>query len=82
MIVERSHLSDLAAVFWLCNSLLQVFSPQITKKLLAYLTTSYNYHRASEIERETMNPPRSIGYGIGLAIALFVMQQTASLFRQ
>ena len=50
--------------------------------MLSYITTSYVYAKASAEQRVAGNLaiPQSAGYGIGLAFALFVMQQAASLF--
>ena len=44
--------------------------------LLNWLTASYIYIRASEEEREAagLRKPQGIGYGIGLAFAIFSMQ--------
>lgn len=48
----------------------------MTKVILTWLTESFTYVRATEAERTELGltKPRGIGYGIGLAIALFVMQ--------
>ena len=45
-----------------------------------WLTASYIYIRASEEEREAagLRKPHGIGYGIGLAFAIFSMQGTPS----
>ncbi len=44
--------------------------------LLSWLTRSYVYYRASEEQRSAfgLSKPQGIGYGIGLAFAVFVMQ--------
>ena len=43
---------------------------------LQWLVESYVYYRLSDVERAAgvVPQPRGIGYGIGLAIALFAMQ--------
>ena len=71
-----------SAVFLIISSTLQTTSPLVTKKMLSYITTSYVYANASAAERTAANlaVPKSAGYGIGLAVALFVMQEAASLF--
>jgi ATP-binding cassette, subfamily C (CFTR/MRP), member 1 len=60
---------------------LKTTSPLVSKKILAYLAESFAWHRLSEQERQAagLAPPRGIGYGVGLAFALFVMQEASSL---
>ncbi|KAG6863993.1 hypothetical protein C0991_001277, partial [Blastosporella zonata] len=60
---------------------LKTTTPLVTKVLLAWLTNSYIYHRLSDEEKASgsIDKPQGIGYGIGLAIALFAMQEIASL---
>lgn len=50
-------------------------SPLVSKKLLAYIQTSYYYAKG---QSDIAPPP--IGHGIGLAFALWAMQQVSSLF--
>lgn len=74
------------AVHMICDSLvyatpsdtLNTTTPLVTKLLLAWLTNSYSWHRASEEQRaaEGLVKPRGVGYGIGLAFAIFIMQGT------
>jgi len=52
--------------------------------LITWLTESFIFAQLSSVERDEaaaagFKAPRGIGYGIGLAFALFVMQETASL---
>ncbi|KAK4702568.1 hypothetical protein P7C70_g3660, partial [Phenoliferia sp. Uapishka_3] len=72
-----------AAVFLVFSSLLQTFSPMVTKKLLSFITTSYAYSKATAAERVAGNlaAPGSISHGVGYAVGLFVMQEAASLFQ-
>ncbi|KAH9476201.1 ABC-type transporter cicA [Psilocybe cubensis] len=65
----------------LFSDTLKTTTPLVTKVLLTWLTESYIYVRATDAEREAfgLNKPRGIGYGIGVAIGLFVMQEAASL---
>ncbi|PPQ81812.1 hypothetical protein CVT25_013648 [Psilocybe cyanescens] len=65
----------------LFSDTLKTTTPLVTKVLLTWLTESYIYVRATDAERAALgiNKPRGIGYGIGLAVALFVMQEAASL---
>ncbi|KIM43822.1 hypothetical protein M413DRAFT_434825 [Hebeloma cylindrosporum] len=60
---------------------LQTTTPLLTKVILNWLTDCYVYARTTEAQRAVLGipKPRGIGYGIGLAIALFVMQEAASL---
>jgi ATP-binding cassette, subfamily C (CFTR/MRP), member 1 len=58
---------------------LRTTTPLLNEVLLTWLTESYIYFRLSDAERtaaaaEGVFKPRGIGYGIGLAFALFVMQ--------
>ncbi|KAI0674258.1 multidrug resistance-associated ABC transporter [Trametes maxima] len=88
---DSSLLKALHSVFWLqwwTAGILKLFSdtlntttPLVNQVLLTWLTTSYVYHRANETEREQfgLQQPRGIGYGIGLAFAIFAMQEVSSL---
>ncbi|KAJ7607493.1 multidrug resistance-associated ABC transporter [Roridomyces roridus] len=69
-------------LFKLVADTLQTTTPLLTKVMLDWLTDSYIFHHASEEERasELLAKPRGIGYGVGLACALFAMQEVASLF--
>lgn len=60
---------------WVVDTL-KTTSPLVNKVLLTWLTESYFFYRATDAERAALNltQPRGIGYGIGLAFALFVMQ--------
>ena len=65
--------------------MLTMTSPLVTKRILSYLSEAYAWHRltpaeqVAAAERGILNPPRGIGYGIGLAFGLFAMQEVASL---
>lgn len=63
---------------WLdiCSDTLKTTTPLVNKVLLTWLTNSYIFYRASEAERSAigLSQPRGIGFGIGLAFALFIMQ--------
>lgn len=60
----------------LASDTLKTTTPLVNKVLLTWLTNSYIFYHASEAERSFLGleQPRGIGYGIGLAFALFVMQ--------
>ena len=53
---------------------LKTTTPLVTKVLLNWLSESYVYVRTPEELRVNLPKPRGIGYGIGVAFALFVMQ--------
>ncbi|RDB25946.1 Multidrug resistance-associated protein 1 [Hypsizygus marmoreus] len=55
---------------------LRTTTPLLNKVILTWLAESYVYYRLSDEEKASgiIKQPRGIGYGIGLAIALFVMQ--------
>jgi hypothetical protein len=55
---------------------LKTTTPLLTKVILTWLTDSYIYVRTTDAQRAVLGipKPRGIGYGIGLAVALFVMQ--------
>lgn len=61
---------------------LQTLSPLVNKVLLTWLVDAYVYHRLSDEERAAgiIKQPRGIGYGVGLAFALFVMQGQSFLY--
>lgn len=53
----------------------------MTKKIITQLAVAYAYHQAAEQGYGGLLPaPRSVGYGVGLAFALFTMEMAASLF--
>ncbi|WVQ95732.1 hypothetical protein IAU59_002831 [Kwoniella sp. CBS 9459] len=58
-----------------CAAGLQITAPLITKLLIDQLTLAHNNHADPSTPA-----PKSLGYVIGLAFALFVMVQSASLF--
>ncbi|RDX54457.1 multidrug resistance-associated ABC transporter [Lentinus brumalis] len=88
---DPSLLRALHKVFWLqfwTAGVLKLFSdtlntttPLVNQVLLSWLTRSYVYYRASEEQRTAfgLSKPQGIGYGIGLAFAVFVMQESSSL---
>ena len=58
---------------------LKTTSPLLNKVLLEWLTDSFVYFGLTDTERaaaaaQGLSKPRGLGYGIGLAFALFVMQ--------
>lgn len=59
----------------LAGSALQVTAPLVTRQIINQMTIAYEYHRDSALPA-----PKSVGYGIGLAVALFVMEEAASIF--
>lgn len=65
-----------------CPDTLKTTTPLINKALLTWLTNSYIFYRASEAERSafSLSQPKGIGFGIGLAFALFIMQGSSLAF--
>lgn len=61
---------------------LNTTTPLVSKLLLTWLTEAYVYHRLTdeEIASGILGKPRGIGYGIGLAFAIFVMQGRSPFF--
>ena len=53
---------------------LKTTTPLLNQVILTWLAESYVYFRLSDTERTAVSKPRGIGYGIGLAFALFAMQ--------
>jgi ATP-binding cassette, subfamily C (CFTR/MRP), member 1 len=55
---------------------LKTTTPLVTKVLLIWLEESYVYHRLTPAEKAAaqFKKPKGIGYGIGVAFALFAMQ--------
>ncbi|PFH48819.1 hypothetical protein AMATHDRAFT_64587 [Amanita thiersii Skay4041] len=70
-----------AGILKLCADTLRATSPLVTKLMLTWLTESYVYWRLTDAQRAAavIPKPKGVGYGIGLAFALFIMQQGASL---
>ncbi|TDL20293.1 multidrug resistance-associated ABC transporter [Rickenella mellea] len=74
-----------AGIFKLVADTLKTTTPLVNKALLAWLTDAYIFHRLppgtspAAAAAQGVTPPRGIGYGIGLGVALFVMQEVASL---
>ncbi|KAL1744151.1 P-loop containing nucleoside triphosphate hydrolase protein [Schizophyllum fasciatum] len=72
----------LGGLFKVCADTLRTTSPLIQRVLLDWLTAAYMYDRLDTDGRNEAFPngaPHGIGYGIGLAFALFAMQEVASL---
>ncbi|KDQ53927.1 hypothetical protein JAAARDRAFT_38897 [Jaapia argillacea MUCL 33604] len=65
----------------LISDTLKTTTPLISKLLLEWLTEAYMYARLTDAEKAAlgMAKPRGIGYGMGLGVALFAMQELASL---
>ncbi|TFK50066.1 multidrug resistance-associated ABC transporter [Heliocybe sulcata] len=62
-----------AGILKLFSDTLNTTTPLVTKLLLAYLTNAYAAHKKG------LDNTRGIGYGMGLAVAIFVMQEASSL---
>jgi hypothetical protein len=59
-----------------CIDTLQTTTPLVNKVILTWLTDAYVYHRLTDEQKAAgdVKQPQGIGYGIGLAFALFAMQ--------
>ncbi|KAI0717423.1 multidrug resistance-associated ABC transporter [Cerioporus squamosus] len=70
-----------AGVLKLFSDTLNTTTPLVNQVLLSWLSSSYVYYRASDEQRAAFGlaKPQGIGYGIGLAFAVFVMQESSSL---
>ncbi|RDB26371.1 Oligomycin resistance ATP-dependent permease YOR1 [Hypsizygus marmoreus] len=70
-----------AGILKLLADTLKTTTPLLTKVLLTWLTNSYIYYRLSDEQKAASGAtqPQGIGYGIGLAIGLFAMQEVSSL---
>lgn len=58
---------------------LKTTTPLVNKVILTWLTNSYVWYRLTDAERAAgvIAQPQGIGYGVGLAFALFAMQRTS-----
>ncbi|KAJ8496778.1 hypothetical protein ONZ45_g12317 [Pleurotus djamor] len=71
----------IAGFFYLASETLRTTTPLVTREFLTWLTESYVYLRlpVGAAEAFGVSQPHGVGFGIGLAFAVFVMQQLASL---
>ncbi|RPD56133.1 multidrug resistance-associated ABC transporter [Lentinus tigrinus ALCF2SS1-7] len=88
---EPSILKALHAVFWrqfwtagvlkLFADTLNTTTPLVNQVLLSWLTSSFVYYHATEEERaaQGLHAPQGVGYGIGLAFAVFFMQEISGV---
>jgi hypothetical protein len=72
---------SLAICYKAARVVLDTTSSLVTKQLIAFITTSHAWSKATEEERASggLKPPKGISHGIGLAIGLAVMQEVALL---
>ncbi|KAJ3517101.1 hypothetical protein NLJ89_g715 [Agrocybe chaxingu] len=73
-----------SAFLLLASETLRTTTPLLNKVFITWLSESYVYARLSDADRDAAASlgffkPRGVGYGIGLAFALFAMQESASL---
>ncbi|TDL26292.1 multidrug resistance-associated ABC transporter [Rickenella mellea] len=66
-----------AGICKVASDTLNTCAPLVNRALLTWLVEAYVYHRAPS----AVSKPRGVGYGIGLAFALFAMQEIASLLQ-
>ncbi|KAF8580407.1 multidrug resistance-associated ABC transporter [Ramaria rubella] len=67
----------LAGLLKFIGDTLQTTLPLVNKALLAWLTESFIFSQTVPVPGQA--PPRGIAYGIGLAIAVFGMQEVSSM---
>ncbi|KAJ7461221.1 multidrug resistance-associated ABC transporter [Mycena latifolia] len=82
--IHRTFMFDIwtGAILTLVAETLKTTTPLLNKVILTWLTESYVIYHATEAEKASGTLPKpagGIGYGIGLAFALFAMQEVASL---
>lgn len=65
-----------------CNSVLSTTSSLLTRCIISHVTDRYDWTKIRDTDRmsEGLVTPRAVGYGIGLAFGLAVMQMTSALF--
>ncbi|KAJ8076752.1 hypothetical protein PM082_001175 [Marasmius tenuissimus] len=67
-----------AGLLQLGSDALKITTPLVNKILLNWLAESYLFYRTTEAERSalgiSMTEPRGVGFGIGIAFAIFSMQ--------
>ncbi|THG96760.1 hypothetical protein EW026_g5132 [Hermanssonia centrifuga] len=71
----------IAGALKLFSDTLKTTTPLVNKVILTWLSASFAYYKLGPeaAAAEGITQPQGIGYGIGLAFALFVMQEIASL---
>lgn len=70
-----------AGILSLIANTLQTTTPLVNKVILTWLADAYVYYRLTDEQKAAgvIKQPRGVGYGIGLAFALFAMQEISSL---
>jgi hypothetical protein len=61
------------------SSILLTTSSIITKRLVSFISNSYEWTNATEIDRAELSRPSTLGKGIGLAFGLAAMLEVSSL---
>ncbi|KAL7422108.1 hypothetical protein Q5752_002751 [Cryptotrichosporon argae] len=71
-----------ACACYTVGSILQITAPLVTKLIVNQMDYGYAWAAAEAAGESTagLTQPKSIGYGIGLAVALFVMEYASSIF--
>lgn len=72
-----------SAFFLFFSTACTTLTPIVTKRLLAYITTSYEWSHATDVQRVALglSAPAAIGRGLGLAFGLVIMTEAASIFQ-
>jgi len=71
----------LSAGFLFFSTACTTLTPIVTKRLLAFITTSYDWSHATEAQRAFLPSPDAIGRGLGLAFGLVIMTEAGSMFQ-
>lgn len=64
-----------------CHSVVNTTSSLVTKRLIAFISTSHAWLNGNDDERVSLKSPQSVGAGIGLAFGLALLQEAGSLFQ-
>ncbi|KAH9476173.1 ABC-type transporter cicA [Psilocybe cubensis] len=88
-VFKALHQTFFRRIWWsglllLASDTLKTTTPLVNKVLLTWLTESYVFSKLTQPERDAavsagFSPPKGVGYGIGLAFAIFIMQEASSL---
>ncbi|TFY55007.1 hypothetical protein EVJ58_g8525 [Rhodofomes roseus] len=68
-----------SGILTLLGNTLQTTTPLVNQRLLNWLEERCYYWQVPSADRTLISQPQGIGYGIGLAFAIFVMQEASSL---
>jgi ATP-binding cassette subfamily C (CFTR/MRP) protein 1 len=70
----------LALVLASADAVMLTTSSLVTKRLITYVTTRHDWSKLQETQRLGLPEPKSIAYGVGLAIGLAAMRLASAFF--